>query len=132
MGAGHCPFFMAASKSAAESELQKAEAAYVKLHPLASQGNDVAPVTRGELRIILEDLLAQMGKLAPAPAAPAVAAPDAAAPAQVNTDGADELKKLSLKALKDLAAKHNIDISALPEEKDLLADYIAANMNLSA
>jgi len=58
---------------AAEQELQKAEAEYIKLHPLAATGNDVAPITRGELRIILEDLLAQMGK-APAPE-PAMSAP---------------------------------------------------------
>src|SRR5210317_174391 len=45
----------------AELELEKAEKQYHQLHPLASQGNDVAPVTRGELRIILEDMI---GKLA--------------------------------------------------------------------
>jgi len=53
---------MTSRKSAAEADPQKAEQEYVKLHPLASQGNDVAPITRGELRIILEDLLGQLGK----------------------------------------------------------------------
>jgi hypothetical protein len=62
MGAGYCPFFMATRKSAAETKPQKAEQEYVKLHPLVSQGNDVAPITRGELRVILEDLLGQLGK----------------------------------------------------------------------
>lgn len=52
---------MADQKSAAEVELQKAEAEAHKLHPLLTQGNDVAPVTRGELKTVLEDLL---GKLA--------------------------------------------------------------------
>ena len=52
---------MADQNSAAEVELQKAEAEAHKLHPLLTQGNDVAPVTRGELKIILGDLL---GKLA--------------------------------------------------------------------
>ena len=117
---------MATRKSAAEQELQKAEAAYVKLHPLASQGNDVAPVTRGELRIILEDLLAQLGKAAPAP----VPAPAAASPApQVNTDGANDLKALGLDGIKAAAQMNGIDISSLPEEIDLLADFVAAAMN---
>jgi hypothetical protein len=114
-----------ARKSAAEQELQKAEAEYVKLHPLASQGNDVAPVTRGELRIILEDLLGQLGKAAPAPA------PAAASPApQVNTQGADDLKALGLDAIKAAAQMNGIDISHLPEDIELLAEYVAASMNL--
>jgi hypothetical protein len=50
-----------------EEVLQKAEAAFVKLHPLAAQGNDVAPITRGELRTILDDLIAQLGQAAGAP-----------------------------------------------------------------
>lgn len=53
---------MATRKSAAGTEPQKAKQQYAKLHPLVSQGNDVAPITRGELRIILEDLLSQIGK----------------------------------------------------------------------
>jgi len=50
-----------------EEVLQKAEAAFVKLHPLAAQGNDVAPITRGELRTILDDLIGQLGQAAGAP-----------------------------------------------------------------
>jgi len=65
VGAGYCPFFMATRKSAADAELQKAEKEYHQLHPLASQGNDVAPVTRGELRIILEDLLTKLASGTP-------------------------------------------------------------------
>ena len=115
-----------ARKSAAEQELQKAEAEYIKLHPLASQGNDVSPVTRGELRIILEDLLGQLGKAAPAPAP----APAAASPApKVDTDGADDLKPLGLDGIKAAAQMNGIDISALPDDVDLLADFVAAAMN---
>ena len=116
---------MAAKKSAAEQELQKAESEYVKLHPLASQGNDVSPVTRGELRIILEDLLGQLGKAAPAPAPAAAPAP---AP-KVNTDGADDLKALGLDGIKAAAQMNGIDISALPDDIDLLADFVAAALN---
>ena len=64
----HTPSETAAADNiaaSAEASLADAEAAYVKLHPLASQGNDVSPITRGELRLILEDLLMQMGKAAP-------------------------------------------------------------------
>src|SRR6056300_335105 len=53
------------SAAAADAELQKAEKEYHQLHPLASQGNDVAPVTRGELRIILEDLLTKLASGTP-------------------------------------------------------------------
>jgi len=121
---------MASKNSAAEQQLQKAEAEYVKLHPLASQGNDVAPVTRGELRIILEDLLAQLGKAAPAPATKVPEKPAAASSApKVNTDGADDLKALGLDGIKAAAKMNGIDISALPEELDLLADYVAAAIN---
>lgn len=49
---------MAARKSSAgEAELQKVKKESPQLHPLVTQGNQVAPITRGELRIILEDLL---------------------------------------------------------------------------
>ena len=40
---------------AAEQELVSAETQYAELHGVLYQGYDVAPVTRGELRIILED-----------------------------------------------------------------------------
>lgn len=122
-----------ARKSAAEQELQKAEAEYVKLHPLAAQGNDVAPVTRGELRIILEDLLGQLGKAAPAPAIKASEKPAAASPAsKPNTKGADELKALGLDGIKAAAQMNGIDISHLPEDIDLLADFVASALNANA
>lgn len=121
---------MAPKSSAAEQQLQKAEAEYVKLHPLASQGNDVAPVTRGELRIILEDLLGQLGKAAPAPEMKVPVKPAAASPApKVNTDGADDLKALGLDGIKAAAQMNGIDISALPDDVDLLADFVAAALN---
>ena len=57
---------------AAEQELQKVEAAAHELHPLLSQGNDVAPVTRGELKMIVADLLAKLAGGAPISIASAV------------------------------------------------------------
>ena len=124
--------------NAAESELQKVEAEYVKLHPLASQGNDVSPVTRGELRLILEDLLAQMGKAAPAPAQPEPpkADPDAgfdlSAPTapQLNLSGVGELKALSRKDMLEFAKVNGLDVSGLeglPDEG--LAEALAAMLN---
>lgn len=171
---------MATKKSAAETEIEKVEAAYIKLHPLASKGNDVSPITRGELRMILEDMLGQMaggasaapadlsdhlkrldtlagqmlqiegklmrekdaiiqrlealetGALTSAPKADApVASKGDASTVQLNTAGKDELMKLGLKALLDFAKQHNIDVSGLPQDdKGMLAEYIAANMNL--
>ncbi len=67
--------------------------------------------------------------VAPAPA-PAVAPAPAAAKPGIDLSGASDLMKLSLKALKDFAATNAIDISGLPRDKQLLAEYIAANMNL--
>jgi len=120
--------------NAAEAELQKVEAEYVKLHPLASQGNDVSPVTRGELRLILEDLLAQMGKAAPEPAQPEPPKADAGAdlsPApQINLAGVEMLQGLSRKDMLAFAKKNNIDVSGTQDLPDQgLAEYIAANMN---
>jgi hypothetical protein len=60
---------------AAEQELVSAETQYAELHGVLYQGYDVAPVTRGELRIILEDLLGKLAGGAPislASSAPAV------------------------------------------------------------
>ena len=57
---------------AAEQELQKVEAAAHELHPLLSQGNDVAPITRGELKMIVADLLAKLAGGAPISIASAV------------------------------------------------------------
>ena len=120
--------------NAAETELQKVEAQYVKLHPLASEGNDVAPITRGELRMILEDLLAQMGKAAPEEAKPeppkADAGADLTAAPQLNLSGVGELKALSRKEMLEFAKINGLDVSGLeglPDEG--LAEYIAANMN---
>ncbi len=54
------------------------------------------------------------------------------APAGVDLSGSKDLMKLSVSALKDLAARHAIDISGLPgSNKQLLAEYIAANMNVN-
>ena len=62
----------AANTDAAEQEMQKVEAAAHELHPLLSQGNDVAPVTRGELKMIVADLLAKLAGGAPITIASAV------------------------------------------------------------
>ena len=62
----------AANTDAAEQEMQKVEAAAHELHPLLSQGNDVAPVTRGELKMIVADLLAKLAGGAPISIASAV------------------------------------------------------------
>ena len=152
---------MASQKSAAEQEIQKAEAEYAKLHPLASQGYDVAPITRGELRLILEDLLVKVASGDPirlskdekaigdiakglaqlsnrmaalesavsAAASPAPGKPEKPGKPQLNTQGADELKALGLDGIKAAAQMNGIDISHLPEEIDLLADFVAAAMN---
>ena len=51
-----------------------------------------------------------------------------------DTTGADELKKLSVKAIKDFAAANNVDLSNLPAplqgDKNALADYVAAALNV--
>jgi hypothetical protein len=127
----------ASKPNTAEQELQKAEAEYVKLHPLASQGNDVAPITRGELRIILEDLLAQMGKApAPEPAAPVVpvgqGTPDMKP--QVDLTGVEQFDNMSLDTLKDFAKKNNIDVSAIDGQTDLQMwrEFLTASMNAGA
>ena len=110
---------------AAEQELEKAEVEYHRLHPLATQGNDVSPVTRGELRIILEDLLGQLGK----PVAPK---PEPAKPA-LDTSGKDQFIAMGRDSMLQFAQLNGIDTSgvdALPD--DGLAEYIAANMNLKS
>ena len=50
---------------------------------------------------------------------------------KLDLTGADELKALGVPALRDFAQKHGVDVSALPDEKDLLAEYIAAELNLN-
>ena len=119
---------------AAEQELQKAEAEYIKLHPLASQGNDVAPITRGELRIILEDLLAQMGKApAPEPAAPVIPAgqgtPDMKP--QVDLSGIEQFDGMTVDEMKEVAKMMDIDISAVEAMDDLQLwkEFVTAAIN---
>ena len=126
MGQVTAPFFMATRKSAAEAELQKAEQEYAKLHPLAAQGNDVSPITRGELRIILEDLLSQIGK----PVAPKPAPTQQPAP-QLDTSGKDQFLAMGRDSMLQFAQLNNIDVSAVEQlPDDGLAEFIAANMNL--
>ena len=124
--------------NAAEAELQKVEAQYVKLHPLASTGNDVSPITRGELRIILEDLLGQMGVAAPEPTQPEppkvdpdagfdLSAPDSP---QLNLAGASELEGLSRKDMLAFAKTNGLDVSGLQDLPDEgLAKALAAMLN---
>jgi DNA-directed RNA polymerase subunit F len=56
------PFFMPLRKAAVDAEATKETKGSVELHDLVAKGNDVAPITRGELRVILEDLLTKLGK----------------------------------------------------------------------
>ena len=116
--------------AAAEQELQKAETEYHRLHPLATQGNDVSPITRGELRIILEDLLVKIGSGVPVATAPA----PAPAPAAPTVDTSDFEKFLSLgrDGMLQFAKDNNIDTSGvLGLDDKALAEFIAANMNLA-
>ena len=114
--------------AAAEQELQKAEAKYHRLHPLATQGNDISPVTRGELRIILEDLLVKIGSGVPVATAPAPA-PAPAAPT-LDTSGADQFLSLGRDAMLQFAKDNNIDVSGvLGLDDKALSEFIAANMN---
>ena len=119
---------MATRKSAAEQELQKAEAEYVKLHPLAAKGNDVSPVTRGELRIILEDLLVQLGK-APAPA-PEPVKEEPKKPEKPLTD--KELNEMTVEQLKMVAKWNDLDVSqiATSDDPNLWREFIGLSMDL--
>ena len=115
---------------AAEQELQKAEAEYHRLHPLATQGNAVSPVTRGELRIILEDLLVKIGSGVPIATTPAPARAPVAP--TVDTSGAGQLLNLGRDAMLQFAKMHNIDVSGVPDLDDTaLAGFIAASMNVA-
>jgi len=82
----------AANTDAAEQEMQKVEAAAHELHPLLSQGNDVAPITRGELKMIVADLLTKLAGGAPITIASSAPAVDPAAVTdlahQINTESA--------------------------------------------
>jgi len=116
---------------AAEQELQKAETEYVKLHPLAATGNDVAPITRGELRIILEDLLGQLGKevAAPVDQAPAVATPDMKPP--VDLTGIEQFDGKTLDEMKEIAKMMQIDTSAIDafDDVQLWKEFVTAAIN---
>ena len=115
---------------AAEQELQKAEVEYHRLHPLATQGNDVSPVTSGELRIIIEDLLVKIGSGVPIATAP-VPARAPAAPT-IDTSGADQLLSLGRDAMLQFAKDHSIDASgALGLDDNALAGFISASMNVA-
>ena len=114
----------------AEQELQKAEAEYHRLHPLATQGNDVSPVTRGELRIILEDLLVKIGSGVPIATAPVPAR--APAVPTIDTSGAGQLLSLGRDAMLQFAKLNNIDVSGvLGLDDTALAGFIAASKNVA-
>ena len=116
--------------AAAEQELQKAETQYAQLHGLLYQGYDVSPVTRGELRIILEDLLVKIGSGVPIATSPDPA-PAPAAPT-IDTSGADQLLSLGRDAMLQFAKDHSIDVSgALGLDDNALAEFIAASMNVA-
>ncbi len=54
----------------------------------------------------------------------------AAAKPGIDLSGADDLMRLTIPQLKGFAATNGIDVAGLPRNKQLLAEYIAANMNL--
>ena len=102
------------------------------LHPLATQGNADSPVTRGELRIILEDLLVKIGSGVPVATATAPAPAPAPTPAAstIDTSGADQFLSLGRDAMLQFAKDHNIDVSgALGLDDNALAEFIAASVN---
>ena len=102
---------MADQKSAAEAELQKAESAAHKLHPLLTQGNDGAPVTRGELKTVLGDLL---GKLA------------AGGPIEVKSD---EVGKMAM-ALNQLTSRVHANEQALAKLNDSVGKLVGFEFDL--
>ena len=117
-------------EAAAEQELQQAEVEYHRLHPLATQGNDVSPVTRGELRIILEDLLVKIGSGVPVATTPVPAR--APAVPTIDTSGAGQLLSLGRDAMLQYAKLNNIDVSGvLGLDDTALAGFIAASMNVA-
>ena len=54
----------------------------------------------------------------------------AAAQPKLDLSGADDLMQFTVAQLKDFAAMNGIDVTGLPRNKQLLAEYIAANMNI--
>ena len=119
---------------AAEQELQKAEAEYIKLHGSLYQGYDVSPITRGELKVILEDLLVQFGKApAPEPAAPVVPAgqgtPDMKP--QVDLTGIEQFDGKTVDEMKEIAKMMQIDTSAIDavDHLQLWKEFVTAAIN---
>ena len=108
----------AANTDAAEQEMQKVEAAAHELHPLLSQGNDVAPITRGELKMIVADLLAKLAGGAPITIASSTPAVDPAAVTdlahQINTESA------SRGALTIVVSDHMSDNGIHHSEDDII------------
>jgi len=108
----------AANTDAAEQEMQKVEAAAHELHPLLSQGNDVAPITRGELKMIVADLLAKLAGGAPITIASSAPAVDPAAVTdlahQINTESA------SRGALTIVVSDHMSDNDIHHSEDDII------------
>jgi len=108
----------AANTDAAEQEMQKVEAAAAELHPLLSQGNDVAPITRGELKMIVADLLAKLAGGAPITIASSAPAVDPAAVTdlahQINTESA------SRGALTIVVSDHMSDNGIHHSEDDII------------
>jgi hypothetical protein len=103
---------------AAEQELVSAETQYAQLHGVLYQGYDVAPVTRGELRIILEDLLGKLAGGAPISLASSAPAVDPAAVTdlahQINTESA------SRGALTIVVSDHMSDNDIHHSEEDII------------
>ena len=103
---------------AAEQELVSAETQYAELHGVLYQGYDVAPVTRGELRIILEDLLGKLAGGAPISLASSAPAVDPAAVTdlahQINTESA------SRGALTIVVSDHMSDNDIHHSEEDII------------
>jgi len=108
----------AANTDAAEQEMQKVEAAAHELHPLLSQGNDVAPITRGELKMIVADLLTKLAGGAPITIASSAPAVDPAAVTdlahQINTESA------SRGALTIVVSDHMSDNGIHHSEDDII------------
>ena len=108
----------AANTDAAEQELQKVEAAAHELHPLLSQGNDVAPITRGELKMIVADLLTKLAGGAPITIASSAPAVDPAVVTdlahQINTESA------SRGALTIVVSDHMSDNGIHHSEDDII------------
>ena len=111
---------------AAEQELQKAEVEYVQLHGSLYQGYDVSPITRGELKVILEDLLVQFGK-APAPEGPVAPEPKP----DIDLTGIEQFLGKTLDEMKEIAKMMQIDTSAIDafDDVQLWKEFVTAAIN---